>query len=94
MQGALYSVPVIGYGLWDAENPRYGEFVRLGTPDANVRWSLDKDINGARPEPGTAVDVGFVIRFKPKPSQDGSRAFMAPSYRVVAIAPAEQRAAA
>lgn len=94
MRGTLRSVAVQSYGLWDADNPRYGEFVRLAEPengDHNVRWSLDKAINGDRPEVGELVDVEYVVRFKAKARtrRDGSTyAILDPSYRVVGFTPA------
>lgn len=92
--GVLQGFEVGGYGLWDVDNPRYGEFVRLVNPEdpsQNLRWSLDKSINGERPAVGSSVDVAFQVRFKVKSGigRDG-RAWgrLAESYRVMELAAA------
>jgi len=91
LKGVLHGAVVQAVGLWDEENERYGRYVRLaetGNGDHSVKWSIAKEINGKAPAVGEVVDVLFEVRFKPKPSQDGKRAYLRESYRVLAFQPA------
>jgi hypothetical protein len=52
-------VEILGYGPWDANNERMGEFVRIkfeGDSESR-RYTVDKAVNGSRPNPGETVNI-------------------------------------
>lgn len=66
MKVTTEAVTIIGYGPWDEDNAKYGEWVRLKAPtdEDTRRYSLAKDINGDRPAVGEVVIVTLHSRMK------------------------------
>lgn len=63
MLNAVASEPVevVKYGLWRKDDPKFGEFVELRelASQKSVRVTLDKNVNGSRPEAGATVVALF-----------------------------------
>jgi hypothetical protein len=54
MNAVTEPVTIIGYGKWDDDQPKFGEWVRVkADADAETRkYSLAREINGTRPAEG------------------------------------------
>jgi len=67
-------VTIIGYGPWDPQNDKFGEWVRVKA-DADQetrRYTLDKSVNGDRPAEGERVTVQLLSRMKATAYIDGN----------------------
>lgn len=94
MQVTTEPVTIIGFGQWDAENPKFGEWVRIKAPndEDTRRYSIAKEINGSRPAEGEICVVTLHSRMKSTAyidaggkAQNGSKEAL----RAVAFTPAK-----
>ena len=74
MLATTEEVTVIGYGPWDSEQPKFGEWVRVKADNDQEtrRYTLDKSINGERPAEGQRVIVQLLSRMKATAYIDGN----------------------
>ncbi len=60
------AVTIVGYGSWDPDNSKMGEFVRIKADgdEETRRYTVSKEINGQRPAEGAKVVVTLHSRMK------------------------------
>lgn len=69
-------VKILGYGPWNENNSKFGEFVRVQVEgeDETRQYTLDKSLNGDRPEPesNARLRLATFMRAQAFTKSDGS----------------------